>query len=564
MKTRSICLPLLLALFCSAISSAQWEPVNSGLTTYRFRLNEGIVVSPNIDCANVYSGPSTTDSIKGCVPAGTTGSIMFGPHDSFWYVSFSTGIGGWCAAEDLTHPLPEVLCLAANGPTLFAGTSRNAFRSTDNGTNWTQMNSDWIIPYTDYWTVRAFFITSGTNIYAKNAYAPFLSTDNGTSWNPLAPYGSGIYLLAASTTCLFATKSNGSTLRSTNNGIVWDTITCPGSLAIIDTNLFAEHSNGDVDLSTDNGTTWKNVWHGCASEVVSYFCASGKYLFDMEDIDGTHNFVSRKLWTGCKLVCAPAMTFPPSYVPCSTTGAVSASGADVLLNYGDNFFSTNSGTDWEVLDLPSGVSSPAPFVTLGTNLFVGGTGVWRTSLSDPLPVRLASFTVATPDNNGVSLTWKTLTETNVYGFYIQRDGADIAFIAGHGTTLQSQTYSYTDNPSPGQHQYRLRQVDLDGAVTFSESVTTGVSAPQKFTLEQNYPNPFNPSTTIRYALPARSHVALSVYNTLGEDVIDLVNGDVDAGYHEATFDGSRMASGVYFYRIEAGSFVETKKLILIR
>jgi hypothetical protein len=90
------------------------------------------------------------------------------------------------------------------------------------------------------------------------------------------------------------------------------------------------------------------------------------------------------------------------------------------------------------------------------------------------------------------------------------------------------------------------------------------SAPKEFTLEQNYPNPFNPATTIRYAVPHRSRVTLMVYNTLGQQVAELVNNEVDAGSHTVQFDGSNLASGVYYYRLQTGAFVETKKLLLVR
>jgi sulfatase modifying factor 1 len=94
--------------------------------------------------------------------------------------------------------------------------------------------------------------------------------------------------------------------------------------------------------------------------------------------------------------------------------------------------------------------------------------------------------------------------------------------------------------------------------------TDSPGIPPSYALEQNYPNPFNPSTTIRYGLPQRSQVTLTVFNTLGQQVAHLVNADAEAGYHEVTFDGSNLASGVYLYRMVAGSYVETKRLLLVR
>lgn len=99
-------------------------------------------------------------------------------------------------------------------------------------------------------------------------------------------------------------------------------------------------------------------------------------------------------------------------------------------------------------------------------------------------------------------------------------------------------------------------------------VVTGVSAPpgqpERFVLEQNFPNPFNPSTTIRYSLPVRSHVTLSIFNTLGQQIATLVQGEREAGYHEATFDGANLSSGGYLCRLQAGDYVATKRLLLIK
>jgi len=88
--------------------------------------------------------------------------------------------------------------------------------------------------------------------------------------------------------------------------------------------------------------------------------------------------------------------------------------------------------------------------------------------------------------------------------------------------------------------------------------------PTEYALKQNFPNPFNPTTTIQYALPERSLVTVTIFNTLGEKVAALVNGDVEAGYHEVQFNASGLASGVYLYRLQAGTYVETRKLLLLR
>ncbi len=88
--------------------------------------------------------------------------------------------------------------------------------------------------------------------------------------------------------------------------------------------------------------------------------------------------------------------------------------------------------------------------------------------------------------------------------------------------------------------------------------------PHEYDLAQNFPNPFNPSTVIQYAIPVKSHVILTVHNLLGQVVATIVNGEQEAGFHEIRFDALSLASGVYLYRLEAGKFVQTRKLTLIR
>jgi hypothetical protein len=90
------------------------------------------------------------------------------------------------------------------------------------------------------------------------------------------------------------------------------------------------------------------------------------------------------------------------------------------------------------------------------------------------------------------------------------------------------------------------------------------NVPQSFELGQNYPNPFNPTTSISFSLPEPGNVSLKVYNVLGQEVETLVSGYRDAGIHTVDFDASRMASGVYFYRITTDNFSESRKMMLLK
>jgi hypothetical protein len=96
------------------------------------------------------------------------------------------------------------------------------------------------------------------------------------------------------------------------------------------------------------------------------------------------------------------------------------------------------------------------------------------------------------------------------------------------------------------------------------SVSNPESIPLYFSLDQNYPNPFNPSTKIKYSIPQSSYVQLKIYDFLGQEVVTMVNAEQPAGDYEVDFDAAGLTSGTYFYQLKAGSFIEAKKMILIR
>jgi hypothetical protein len=112
--------------------------------------------------------------------------------------------------------------------------------------------------------------------------------------------------------------------------------------------------------------------------------------------------------------------------------------------------------------------------------------------------------------------------------------------------------------------YNYVRLVRGGNVTTDVRQSGSMVTPDNFALQQNYPNPFNPTTIIKYQLPKSSYVTLKVFDLLGREISILVDGLKEAGFHEASLDGSQLTSGVYFYRLQAGSFIETRKLVLLR
>ncbi len=186
---------------------------------------------------------------------------------------------------------------------------------------------------------------------------------------------------------------------------------------------------------------------------------------------------------------------------------------------------------------------------------------------------LLSFTAIVDESlPGIILNWSTASETNNSGFEIERSRNQmgwekIGYVPGYGTTSETKTYSFADDKvTPGKYSYRLKQIDLDGSFEYSTEVEIWFTSPNEFSLYQNYPNPFNPVTTIRYSIPPglNNKVTLSVYDILGNEIALLVNEVKPAGEYTVEWDASNFSSGVYFYKLTAGSFSSTKKLLLMK
>jgi hypothetical protein len=188
-----------------------------------------------------------------------------------------------------------------------------------------------------------------------------------------------------------------------------------------------------------------------------------------------------------------------------------------------------------------------------------------------LPVELSSFSADVVSDNEVILNWTTETEVSNYGFEIQRqnfgatDWTRIGFVAGNGNSNSPKHYSFTDNnPVNGsKFNYRLKQIDTDGDYEFSNVIEAEI-IPADYVLYQNYPNPFNPVTKITYQISKESKVVINVYDILGSEVVSLVNDTKEPGYYEVEFNATNLPSGTYIYRMTAGDYFETKKMILMK
>ena len=359
---------------------------------------------------------------------------------------------------------------------------------------------------------------------------------------------SSIGIGATSTNSIYAGTSNGRILATSNGGGSWATTTglpYVTGLAVDITNdnvCYASCSGFSAGVhvfkTTNGGTSWTNV---------------------------TGNFPN------IPVLCIALRTAAPRTLFLGTDLGV--------------YKSTDDGTTWVTFNnaLPTLAVFDLKYRE-GTQVLLAAThgrGCWTFDYGSSLPIELASFSAAPGVTSGVHIAWRTLSEINNYGFEVQRSPSPAdayatlfgGFVRGHGTTLTPQSYAFEDESArPGVWYYRLKQIDLNGVAHYMEPVRVeaapgtpaGGSAPPQSALLQNHPNPFNPATTIRFDIAAGGDVSLKVYNTLGQVVSEPVSGYRRAGSYSIVWDASGFASGVYFYRLEAGSFVQTKKLTILR
>lgn len=426
-------------------------------------------------------------------------------------------------------------------------------RTTNGGVSWvsatsgitTSENVAWVAPIIKDPIDQNTFYTARQKVYK--------STTNGSSWTAISGNVNGttaVRNLAISNTnpnIMYATSSS-QVFRSTNGGVTFF----------------------DVTGATPSRTITSVYVHPDSSNI-AFITFSG---FGFGKIYKTTNDGSSWVHIGSNLPDSPVNDI--LIIP-EDPNQIYFAALDIGL-----FYTTNGGGTWipTIDGLPNTVmmhldySPSQQLVRIGTH----GRGVFEAYIGNLLPVELLTFNVDINDAV-VLLTWKTSTETNNFGFEVERKSNDgvwksIGFVKGNGTTTQEQNYFFEDRlltNFAGKISYRLAQKDFDGTINYLKEKTIEVDfTPKEFALYQNFPNPFNPLTKIKYSLGDPSEVKLTITNSLGQIIAVLVNSLQDKGEHNINWDSGNNSAGIYFYKLEAKSLVSdfsyslTKKMILLK
>jgi ligand-binding sensor domain-containing protein len=569
-------------VYLSTNNGTSWTAVNNGLTgTYSTYVNVLAVSGTNL-FAGTYGGVFlstnngtswtadtvglTNSSVSSLAvnPTGTGSTNLFVGTSSGVYLSTNNGTN-WINAglANISISSLAVSITGTGGTNLFAGADGGVYLSTNNGTSWTAVDSGLTaIALSSFATFPNG--VSGTNLYAGTNGGVFFSTNNGTSWTGMNmgfPANLSAFSLAVSpdnektgVTNLFAATWGDGVYLSTDNGNSWIAVnngllnTFVSSLAVFTnsvgvTNLFAGTSGG-VYLSTNNGTSWSGINNGLSTDIGMYCIAISPAgtLFAERDLYEKSNYgvIFRSINDGSSWIAIDTLYTGGALEKFYFSTADVRTGKTNLLvvTFNGVFLSTDNGTNWTEVnsDWPNNYNVSS-LVTSGENIFVGTEFL---AYSDGV-YYLSSGGVYLSTNNGTS--WGNVSTglpNPSIGSLLGTDGTNLFADANGIVWMRPLSEMIT-------------------AVKYDQS-----NLPISYSMQQNYPNPFNPSTMINYSVPKSGLVTIKVYDILGREIATLVNGEKPTGNYNVEFNASRLSSGIYFYRMQAGNFVETKKLLLLK
>jgi photosystem II stability/assembly factor-like uncharacterized protein len=521
-------------IYKSTDAGATWFNVNNNINTIQFYRVASHPTNPSIIFGGAQDNGNFSTSNKGATD----------------WVFETSGDGMECFVD---YSDPNYVFMSTQYGSLA--------RSTDGGLNWSGMvgssstNTAWTAPFWQH-------PTNSNYIYAGWSRRIIYSPDKGVNW---------YYLIGSDLT--------------TNR------ITSVAQSAITVTNMMAVSSyytvSPDIDISTNQGLNWTDITTSYANFLSTNSLSSTNIQRVIADpVSGTTFYITRASYGGGQVLKTTNFgtnwTNITGNLPLVPVNDLFIDPANTIHIYAGNdlgvYWSDDGGATWVKL------SNGMPFVPVldfdwysnaGTRFLraaTHGRGVYELNIDTPLPVELSAFS-ASIIGSSVKLNWRTETEINNYGFEIERYALSaerqawnkIGFVNGNGNSNSPKSYSFVDDKvTAGKYSYRLKQIDNDGQFEYSKSIEVDFGAPKKFELSQNYPNPFNPVTTIRFNLPEAGNVKLTLFNILGQELKTLVNEFKESGVHTINFDASELNSGMYIYKIEVGTFVQTRKMTLVK
>lgn len=446
------------------------------------------------------------------------------------------------------------------------------YKTTDGGMTWSKQYDQYVMRG---FGIRFFDVNNGLAVGGPDGNWKILTTTNGgTTWN-LVPESD----FPACETALFPDPEDPEIFHESavESGVV-------GLARYGDHAWFVSHyNNGDLTgkpnyiyHSTDRGYHWtKHAFYlagGAAAQAYIAFkdAANGVVVGE----EGTLGYTTDGgvTWTMVDQVADDL--YSVTHVP--STNAYLAVGDEKITH-----ISYDNGESWDRYATVTSAYFLSVTATETKAWASGGNGlvsVWNNSV--PLPVELAGFS-ATPNGSTVVLRWTTATESNNYGFMVQRRSAEegasswqeIGFVDGNGTSSVSHSYSFVDNSAGGTVVYRLKQIDRDGNIAYSPEVeATIVFTPATVELFRNYPNPFNPSTSFTFSLPEPCHVTIRIFDQNGREAGMVIDAFLPAGKHTRIWEPVSLAGGVYYCRMTATSlhgeknrvFVGTNKIMFMK
>jgi hypothetical protein len=490
---------------------------------------------------NIFAG-------LGFFPFGGGGVLRSSDHGSHW-AQVNTGLTD-----------TNIVSLAINGTgTIFAGTWGNPgvghlFRSTDNGANWARTGL--VNPPST--VVSSLAINASGYIFAGTDVGVFRSTDNGANWT-----NTGLANTPVAALCIDA---GGYIYAGTIGGGVYRSVQSTSSIPTAGLQLWLK---ADAGVDTLNGTVSR--WHdqsGNGNDAIQA-SASRQPLLVAGQLNGmpvvSFDGVNDKLgFTG-----TTHMTQFSLFLVINNHPGTPGNEGHIII------FGANGDYDhqWFMGPTPSDSIGMATGWTNYINAISPGLGAynqWR-NLSVVTTGSVWNTTVQWDGNNAhmspggfdqaISVPMGDATGSG--GGIGGADGVPVGTLLAKCDVAEVIVYNValSDSMRRTVEQYLATKYGLPWPSAGVVEHQNG-NLPERFVLEQNYPNPFNPSTTISYRLPSRSNVILTVFNTLGQRVAVLEDGEREAGYHEVRFEASNLASGVYFYRLQAGEFVQSRKFVL--